>query len=329
MKINILFSVRHLLLQDLAYIDTPLFSIDTRSSVRDSVMEKNIKQVIGIKALQSFEKNIFGYKVLPVEHEVKGNLEIGKMLQYGTYSSAEAIKTFLLFLWFIKDNSISIGDAYGYESETSQLICYPNHMIYSDSTGRFESVHFSEAEIDQATKILLKYISICPAKSTDEEAIDFFMNSSNTPDKDIFRSGVTTNNEMNNLQRAVTFLSTARSIPYLPYKISLYMPILESLFSDDANEVTQKVSERVAFYIGKEKDERIDIFKTVKDAYEIRSRFLHGQKLNPKKSKPDYLNPLSIKVDELIRKTLTKIIMEDSNIFLQSNTDFLKTIIFK
>jgi hypothetical protein len=330
MEFKIIFSIRHFLLQDLDYIETPLFTIHSHVSVREKFIDDLFKSKLGIKALQSFENNLFAFKIVTVEPEVDEKSEAVMKLNVETYSKAEAIKTFLFFLWFVKDNSISVDETYGYETMTHQFACFPNHTISSNASGLFENVAFSNEEIDRATNIMFKYIEVCPGETIDAASEEFFSDSSIGERKDVLKNAVNSNNELNNLQRAITFLSTARSTPHLPYKIALYMPILESLFSDIPDEVTQKVSERVAFYVGKDKAERIEIFKTVKSAYDVRSRFLHGQKLSSNKSKPDYLKPLSVRVDEIIRTVLTKIVMEDSDKFLQKDTkDFLSQIIFQ
>jgi hypothetical protein len=71
----------------------------------------------------------------------------------------------------------------------------------------------------------------------------------------------------------MAFLSTARCTPYLPYKVALYMPILESFIHNEClRGYTKKYLKELLFYIGKG-DERMEIFETIKVAYDLRSRF--------------------------------------------------------
>jgi hypothetical protein len=329
-EITILFSIRYLLLQDLDFINTPRFIIHTNPSIRDSFLAEKFKRIIGFKAQQSFETNMFGYQTISIGSEVKEQLEIGDKLKHETYSTAKSLETFLFFLWFIKDNSISIDETYSYESITHQVNCKPNHTIFNNCFGEFENIQFSREEIDQTVNILGKYAEVCQAKTTSEQAVDFFLDDNNPQKRDTIKSSANYTFKENRLHRAISFLTTARSTAHLPYKVSLYMPILESLFSDSSSEITHKVSERAAFYIGIDKDEKRLIFKTIKEAYDIRSRFLHGQEFNPQKITMNYLKSLSAKIDQIVRKILTKIILEDSNNFLQSDhATFLNSLIFQ
>jgi hypothetical protein len=326
MEFNIVFSIRHLILENLDQVETPLFTISNQKPIKEKLISGDFKNAIGIRASQSFEKHLFGYHVI-VDENIEDPSAIATKLNIETYSKTEAIKSFLFFLWFIKDNSISIDDSYGYQTKGYRYQCIPNHTIPSNSLGKFENVQYSKVELDRALEISEKYIAVCGGQTTDMAAQEF--NENYGTQNDVLKSSVDSNQETNNLQRAITFLNTARSSPYLPYKISLYMPIFESLFSDSASEATQKVSERVAFYVSNDKAERLEIFKTVKEAYDIRSRFLHGQRLSSSKSKPSYLQEVSNNVDEITRKVLNKIIMQDSALFLQANSQFLSELIFQ
>lgn len=328
MNITVLSSIRYLFLQDVDFIKTPLFTIHSHPLEKDRVIDKDFKSRLGIKFEQSLRQNIFTYIIIPIENGIEEEQRIRKILDQEIYTTSKQLETFLFFLWFIKDNSISADDTYGYIPETTQCGVHINHTIYSNSSGEGENVHFSKKEIFRAADILFKYIEVCPAKSASEEATEFFKNITNAPGKYIFKSGINDDSEANNLQRAMTFLNTARSISYLPYKIALYIPILESLFCyDEKYHIKDKVSERVAFYMSKDNRERENIKATIKDAYDIRSIFLHGEKLDASKREPNYLKLLSSKIDEIARSVLTKIIMEDSIIFLQKDLkSFLRSI---
>lgn len=69
----------------------------------------------------------------------------------------------------------------------------------------------------------------------------------------------------------------ARSESVLPLKIMNYCSVLECLFTSDNTEVTHKVAERFARFIGKDFEDRKRLFKLVKDTYKIRSKAVHGQ----------------------------------------------------
>jgi len=127
------------------------------------------------------------------------------------------------------------------------------------------------------------------------------------------------------------FLSLARGSSFLPLKISSYIEIFETLFTTDNSEVSHKVSERLAFYIGGSGDDKYKNFKIMKTAYGIRSKFVHGQKLDKSIQSIDDLIAISTRMDQIVRLLLTKIIVEDSFVFLQDDNtlnQYLSNMIF-
>lgn len=81
----------------------------------------------------------------------------------------------------------------------------------------------------------------------------------------------------NQLVRAVHLVNAARTESELPYRIAALCTALECLLSRDQNDpVAHVVAERIAILLGDSRNERIDLFRDYKRAYEIRSRFVHG-----------------------------------------------------
>lgn len=79
----------------------------------------------------------------------------------------------------------------------------------------------------------------------------------------------------------------------------------------------------MALYIGAGQggEAKKEIFRKVKSAYTIRSRYLHGQTL---KTDPDNLSKLKIlsnEMDGLLRAILVKAITEDNEYFVISDSD--------
>src|SRR5205814_574151 len=84
------------------------------------------------------------------------------------------------------------------------------------------------------------------------------------------------------LLRAQYFCQAARSEADLGVKISLYMTCLEILFSNDASELAHKLSERIACFLATDPKQRKAIFGTIKRAYNIRSKVVHGDVVTAK-----------------------------------------------
>jgi hypothetical protein len=88
------------------------------------------------------------------------------------------------------------------------------------------------------------------------------------------------NNELNSFQKELLIILKIYSKHSLKYDIFdklLYLfSALERAFIKDGNEsLQQNLSERIAFYIGENLDQRKKIIKIIKDAYQIRSRGVH------------------------------------------------------
>ena len=108
------------------------------------------------------------------------------------------------------------------------------------------------------------------------------------------------------LNRFNYFLSAARSEGQPAVRVSLYMTCMEILFSTETAELTHLLSQRVAFFLGDTSDERKEIFRTMKRAYGIRSKIVHGGTLSPKWE--DELEQVSIEIDALVRRIFVKIL---------------------
>lgn len=66
---------------------------------------------------------------------------------------------------------------------------------------------------------------------------------------------------------------------------------------------TYRLSLNLAFYLGNNSTERIKIFKTIKEAYKLRSKIVHGCKIDTKKLDNTYLI-----IEEYLRRSLVKIL---------------------
>lgn len=231
---------------------------------------------------------------------------------------AELLQTFMNCLWFIKDCCSNIGKLYVYNPTDKSVFYRMRTVFFSSSKGDYATTTFSNCEVQQAMMILNKVISLLAIDNALENDL---------VKKNPERIGEITPGDFNfhrynsttRLQRAFMFLSMARSNSFLPLKISSYIEIFETLFTTDNSEVSHKVSERLAFYIGGNTDEKVENFKLMKTAYGVRSKFVHGQKLDRSIKNIDDLVSVSTKIDSLARALLTKIVLTDSTIFLKDD----------
>lgn len=109
--------------------------------------------------------------------------------------------------------------------------------------------------------------------------------------------------------RAMQFVVAARRAQDLAFKIANYCSAFETLFTTDATELAHKLSERVAFFLGKRGEDRRKVFALAKNAYNVRSKLVHGDTL--KQNQIDSLPALSTDCDNALRKILWEIFHSD------------------
>ncbi|WP_343566206.1 hypothetical protein [Sphingobacterium sp.] len=322
MSYKILASIRFIKLEGLDLIETPIFNITTHDTVKAKMLDISFKKFAGWRDLSSYDKNALAYAVF---ESIDDNEAFQQLMNEELTQRAGQMETFLLFLWFIRDNSISLEQAYGYFTVARSVNWWTGRNVFSTCTGQFEKTAFNEVELREATDLLLNYTEHCVANESKSQQVN--LATKEKMQKVEFQSGMNPNKVENRIERAMSFLSSARSTPHLPQKITHYMAILECLFSTDGNEIIHKVSERTAFYLEKDTTERIAIYKAVKNAYNIRSKFVHGDK--PTRTH-EQLCIIATEVDIIIRRVLKKIILNDHIIFLQKDMNlFFEELIFK
>jgi hypothetical protein len=163
------------------------------------------------------------------------------------------VTIFLHHTWFLKDNAAGLELGYVIWPTRSGICTLRNFLglvitnaALTQDTQSFTTHEFRQArELFQQDFIASALSKIAPVKVT-------------------------------RLERAKYFVQAARVAEHLPVKIANYCTSLEALFSNDASELTYKLSERVGWFIGRDAGERIDIFHRVKKAYGIRSKVVHG-----------------------------------------------------
>jgi len=135
-----------------------------------------------------------------------------------------------------------------------------------------------------------------------------------------------------NISRAFYFLSAARTTPYLPVKIAHYCSCLETLFFRVIQELSFKLPLRVACFLSDSPDNKLRIFKQLRNAYNIRSTSVHGLAV-----KPDIkvITDISCDTDQLVRLVINKILKNEKicNLFNEAKdvdfNEYMEKLIFK
>lgn len=112
--------------------------------------------------------------------------------------------------------------------------------------------------------------------------------------------------------RALHYVRAARTSQNLAFRISHYCSALESLFSTTTSELSHRLSERVAFYLGEFGRNRREVYANVKKAYEVRSSLTHGGTLRPQKISE--LHDISQTCDSYLRQIFSSVFTSDMRV---------------
>ncbi|OJW81376.1 MAG: hypothetical protein BGO69_13850 [Bacteroidetes bacterium 46-16] len=314
----------------------PSFKISNDRSILEHSFsnEERSKALGGIYEDLIYNKNDFAYSIMPL---IKNNTRFithDMMLEQNYLSKMieESVKEFLAALWYVKDNSVSAHDMVSDLDEITSIHLSTNYVTHTTSDGSMSDIHFSKTELQKAKKLLNSWAQLCPNLNKIASFEEF-------KERIGFENGLTMSslrgfdyNKLNRLERASVLLDLARSNSYLPLKISFFMPVFECLFvAQSGSEVQQKVCERVAFYVAKNKKQREKVFNDLKQCYSVRSRFLHGDKLDAKKHDVDNLIRLSKAIDDIARTIFVRIIERDHSKFVGNKEfdEYLSRLIFQ
>lgn len=108
---------------------------------------------------------------------------------------------------------------------------------------------------------------------------------------------------------AIEYFNKSYTEPYTPRDSFLDLMItLEDLFLKGTNqELSYRISMRMAYVLGKDKEDRKNIFDFIKDAYNLRSKIVHGEKSD----KLD--NQKFLELRELTRKSIIYFLENEDN----------------
>jgi hypothetical protein len=116
--------------------------------------------------------------------------------------------------------------------------------------------------------------------------------------------------EINPFARALYFVLVGRTTNHSSVRIANYCSALESLLITSPNELTYRLSQRVAWLLGETAEERHDLFMHLKDAYDFRSKAVHGSFVSEKKLRTS-LQPAVVACDQLLRNVFGAVLGDE------------------
>lgn len=276
--------------------------INDSTHINELIQDQNFLFSIGILEhdLLSVNKKHFSHFRFEDGSAIDENLlQLIAMQKYLT-------QTFLTALWLVKDNAVNTGNFYGWHLETGTVIGDYPKLLLSSSKGEYVSTSFTVEETNQAMefqKEVIKYSS----KNKDEVDVSNPIVGLEVSAMNNFNKRNTTFDD-DRITRALKMSLIARSQSFLPAKISSYITAIEALVSSNRESLTMQVAERVPKIIGGSKEDKITIHDNLREAYNIRSKFVHGDKVSEKTVR--MLDQVSENMDGILRKLIIKVIYE-------------------
>lgn len=234
----------------------------------------------------------------------------------------------LTWLWLVKDNAVYPACGYVFAFEGNKEVQHASNYIgdhYTLAVGGYgEPTIVSREELDETLQLIKQLL-----EDRESPAIKVVASGSG-------HTLIPNKPEVDRISRCFNAISSARAATYFPQKITEYITALETLFSTSSSELTYRLSERVAFFLGETPDERLRIFERMKDAYSVRSSTVHGATLAKKFAVIETLADLSRFCDETLRKSLERIFRKSELGFIFADTnkgnekidDFFSKLIF-
>ena len=271
----------------------PGMNITNNFRIIEEILTDNFRKCLGALEYNSLKqaKVILYAEVfsgLKTDSEAQGFLI--KILAYA--------RNFLHSLWMLKDNAVGTEMGFARTYINGREMAQSNFFSGRNSTadGKEPTIKFSRNELRTAIRISNDFLGPLSSEKPDVP-ISCLLEYMRSP-------RVGSHPDLSRLTRALYFLSSARSDFDPGMKLVQYFTVLETLFSTDSSELSHKLSQRIALFLGNTSEEKIRIFTRVKKLYGYRSKVVHGDVI---KGGSDDIFKLAIEADEINRRIFNKI----------------------
>lgn len=186
--------------------------------------------------------------------------------------------------WLVKDNAIGC--------ELAHCKLHSGGKVYWTSNGMYSTISkadgealvytsFNRSEIEQWREVSCELRTHIHSKGSNS-----------------FQSPVS--KKSTRFDRFLSFITASRKTHHPSLKIAQICSALESLFSTSTSELTHRLSERVAHFVGGSGTDMEERYQFMKKAYAIRSQVTHGSHV--KQSDIDSAPTISKKLQDLCRE---------------------------
>ncbi|MEN5216350.1 hypothetical protein ABE484_10895 [Pseudomonas pudica] len=290
----------------------PTISVVTDSRIREAKLTEEFKRLAG---------EIEYRHLLDASHILICKPEHSSAFKDFDHSEP-ALLTWLVWLgwliedsWLVKDNCIGCEVAYC-NMVVGGLRHWTNNGIYSTLTTAKGEL---QQDVSFSAEELAEWLSITDELRTLKHQKGYSFQYSPV------------SKESSRFDRFLSFIHASRTVPYPALKIAHICSALESLFSTTTTELTHRLSERVAFFLGGDSREMEERYQFMKKAYGIRSQVTHGSHI--KHSDLEAAPQVSKGLQDLCRKIVFAILrdQEKQDLVYGSNEhieDYFRRILF-
>lgn len=267
------------------------FLSNNSSILQDTFCNELTAYTLGCHSIDEFKDQTFYY----IDGDFVDGYTQSVVDEFGTkltFAFLRVIQDYVERLWYLEDNSVYIRDGflYTYENSISDGFTFKASLsaIFSKANGVIEPSVFSlESLMSQSSDMFI----IDP-----ENKSPYIENY-----KDATQDHFWKKNKVERKIRAWGYILLARSQSQTPLKMMLYTMALESLLGTSTTELSHRLAERSAIMLGATKEERIEIYTTIKKSYDNRSTIAHGDLL---KEDSKFSERIVI-IDEYLRKLMS------------------------
>lgn len=267
--------------------------ISNGPDVRSNILKTDLMMwTAGVHSVDEFDNTVYYYKIGEFP-EIKTKDEMDQKGTAYTFYFLREAQGFVTDLWFVKDNGIYVRDGF--------LITYVNKIeegatfkaslteTFKAASGEYGEFVFTKKEVEAAKQNFEPF-------SLDDFNLDN-MGFKYTNFDHFYKSS-----NAQRIHKAHYFTLGARNNSAIPMKIVSYCTALECLFSTAKTEINHRIAERVAAMLGTSQEDKKDLFKFIKKAYDYRSTIVHGSNI---KGSEETLAPVSIRLDSILRQLLS------------------------
>lgn len=221
---------------------------------------------------------------------------------------SDFVMAFTLATWLVKDCCVYSDAYYWCNVDNGYSVKGRRNFQQTNARGKMELSAFNQKELDEVfgylTQILDVFSSTMEKQGADACGLSYSQGTL------ICDTEAAIKNTGNSFYRMLLLLQLARKTGFLSEKISMYCAMLECLFAIERNH-KRNISEMTAKYVAIDIHERVAIEQDMRDAYGIRSDFVHGD-VNVLFDKNEQLAMLSQRLDDYVRRAARKAFADEN-----------------